>query len=112
MSIRGLKKSLSWAEESREQSTPPLPHAAFETHTKELLGLNGKLHRELIDDILGIAIDDEVDGVFGGDAALVAIEELVFTDFRGRGFVLHNGVVVVNVDVRERVRSAFIAQQE
>ena len=107
-----LIRSLSWAEESREQSTSPLSHAAFETHTKELLGLNGKFHRELIDDILGIAIDDEVDGVFGGDAALVAIEDLILTDFGGRGFVLHNGVVVVNIDIGERVCTAFIAQQE
>ena len=73
-----LIRVYSWAEESREQSTPPLPYAALKAHTEELLGFNGKLHRELIDDFLGIAIDDEIDGVFGGDAALVAIEELIF----------------------------------
>ena len=58
-----------------------LSHAAFETHAEELLSLHGKLHRQFVDDILGIAVDNEVDSGFGGDAALVAVEELVLADF-------------------------------
>ena len=35
------------------------------------------------DDFFGIAVDDEADGFFGGDATLVAVEELVLADFAG-----------------------------
>jgi hypothetical protein len=46
------------------------------------------------------------------DAALVAIEDLVLADLRGRGLVLHARRRVLHLDVRERVRAALVAQQQ
>ena len=76
------------------------------------MGFDGKFHREFVDDFLGISVDNEVDSGLCGDATLVAIEELVFRDFRRGGFVFHNGIGVVDVNVGERVRPARAAQQK
>ena len=55
-----------------------LSYAAFERNGKKFLGFNRKFHRELVDDFLGIATDNEVDGIFHGNTALLAVEKLVF----------------------------------
>jgi hypothetical protein len=55
-----------------------LPYCSFERHTEQLLGLDGKLHGQLVEHLLGVAVDDESHGILGGNATLVAIEELVF----------------------------------
>ena len=55
-----------------------LSHRAFQTDGQKFLGFDGELHRELVDDILGISADDEVHGVLHRYAALLAVEELVF----------------------------------
>ena len=46
-------------------------------YREELLRLNGKLHRELAHHLTGVAIDDQADRLLGGDATLVAVEELI-----------------------------------
>ena len=51
-----------------------LSDGAFKRDGKELLGFDGELHGEFVKHVLGVAVDDEVDGGFGGDAALVAVE--------------------------------------
>ena len=56
-------------------------YGAFEGDLQEFLGFDGKLHRELVHHLLGVAVDYEADGFLGGDAALVAVEKLVFADF-------------------------------
>ena len=53
-----------------------LAHRSFEGDAEELLGLDGELHGELVEHVLGIAVDDEANGFLGGDATLVAVEEL------------------------------------
>ena len=86
-----------------------LSHAPLQRHGEQLLRLDGELHGQLVEHLLGVAVDDEAHGVFGGDAALVAVEYLVFADFRRGGFVLHDGRLVVDVHVGEGVRAAMAA---
>ncbi len=59
-----------------------------------------------------VAVDDHVDGVLGRNAALVAIEDLIFTDLGGRGFVFDSRTGVANFDVGESVRAAFVTQEQ
>ena len=89
-----------------------LAHRSLEGDREELLCFDGELHGELVEHVLGIAVDDEADGFLGGDATLVAVEELVLVDLRGSGFVLDGGGVVVDVHVGEGVGAALTAQQE
>ena len=65
-----------------------------------------KFHGKFVDDLLGIAIDDESDGVLGLDAALVAVEELVFGDLRGGSLMLYDGRLVLDVHIGEGVCTA------
>ena len=57
-----------------------LTYAAFEGKTEKLLRFYGKFHWEFVDYFFGIAVDNQIYGCLGGDAALVAIEQLVFAD--------------------------------
>ena len=57
-----------------------LAHAAFQTDSQQLLGLDGELHRQLAENFLAEAVDDHRNSVFVGDATLPAVEELIFTD--------------------------------
>ena len=67
---------------------------------------------ELPEHLLAESIDDHVHRVFGGESALLAVEDLVLADLRGRSFVLHPRRGVPHLDVRERVRAACVAQQQ
>ena len=67
-----------------------LPHAAFEGDAEEALGFDGKFHWELLHHVAGVTVDDESHGVFGANAALVAVENLVLIDFTGSGLMLHD----------------------
>ena len=57
-----------------------LPDTALERYLEQLLSLDRELHRELVDDLLGVAADDQADGTLLGDAPLAAVEELVLAD--------------------------------
>src|SRR5574340_390375 len=89
-----------------------LPDAALQAHAQQLLGLHGELHGQLAEHLLAKAVDDHGDGVFGGDAALAAIENLVLADLGGRGLMLHLGGVVVHLEIREGVRATLVADQQ
>ena len=89
-----------------------LSYAAFERNSKKFLGFNRKFHRELVDDFLGITTDNEVDGIFHGNTTLLAVEKLVFRNFRCGGFVLYDGVVIVYINVGEGVCSTGGAEEE
>ena len=65
-----------------------LSDAAFEADAQEFLRFDGEFHREFAEDFLAEAVDDHVDGVLRGDAALVAVKNLVLADLGGGGFVL------------------------
>ena len=74
---------------------------------QKFLGLHRKLHREAGEDFARIAVDDQAHGLFRADAALVAVEQLVLADLRGRGFVLDDGRRVVGADDREGMGPAL-----
>ena len=57
-----------------------LSHCSFKRYAKKLLCLDGKLHRQLVEHLLGIAVHDEAHGLLCGYATLVTVEELVFAD--------------------------------
>src|SRR5215213_1624922 len=79
--------------------------AVLQLHPEQALRLDGELHRELAEDVLAEAVDDERDGVLLRDAALLEVEELLLADARGRGLVLDARRVVHHLDVGERVRA-------
>src|SRR5215831_14831709 len=62
--------------------------AAFKAHGQQLLGLDGKFHRQLFEHLLAEAVDDQRYRVFGAEAALAAIKQLILADFRCRCLVL------------------------
>ena len=86
--------------------------AAFQRDAEEFLCFHGQHHGQFVDVFAGIAPDNQSDSVFGRNATLVAIEQLVFGNLGSRGFVLHGGVVICHVDVGESVSAAVTAQQQ
>lgn len=55
-------------------------HAAFETDAEQLLRFNGEFHREFLEHFFAEAVHDHVHCILRGEAALVAIKDLVFAD--------------------------------
>ena len=89
-----------------------LSHASFKANAQQLLSFNCKLHGKLAKHALAEAVDDHGDSIFGCQSSLPQIEELVFTDFRCRRFVLHTRGRVSYVNVREGMCAALIADQQ
>src|SRR5690554_2107093 len=91
----------------------PLPQdsgsadAAFQAHVQQLLGFHRELHRQLAEDLLAEAVDDQAHRVFLGDATGAAIEHLVVADLGRGGFVLDRGARVLHLDVGEGMRAAL-----
>src|ERR1700742_1080263 len=57
-----------------------LSHTSFQSDGQQLLGFDGKFHRQLVQHFAGIAVDDQRHSLFRIDAALVEIKYLVFAD--------------------------------
>lgn len=55
-----------------------LSYASFERNSEELLCFNRELHREFVDDFLGVTTNDEIDSVFHRNTALLTVEKLIF----------------------------------
>ena len=89
-----------------------LSHAAFQTDTQELLGFHRELHRQFAEYFLAEAADDHVDGIFRGQPALAAVEDLVLADLRRGRFMLHTGGGVLDFEVRKRVRAALVTDEQ
>ena len=68
-----------------------LPDATFQTDRQQLLSLDGKFHRQLVEHLLRIAVDDQPDGILGRKPPLIAIKELILPDLRRGRLVLDNG---------------------
>src|SRR5690606_31255307 len=62
--------------------------AAFEAHAEQVLRFHRELHRELLEHLAAEAVDDHRDGVFGRQATLHGVEELILADARGGRLVL------------------------
>ena len=54
-----------------------LPHRSLQRDAQQFLRFYGKFHRQFVEHVLGITIDDQPDGIFQGYASLVTVEELV-----------------------------------
>src|SRR5947208_10261760 len=65
-----------------------------------------------MEDLFAETIHDHVDRVFLRQAALAAIEELVFADFRRGSLVLDLRRGVLYLEIRERVRAALVADEQ
>src|SRR5262245_26149198 len=85
---------------------------AFQAHREQTLSLDREFHGQLAKHFLAEAAHDHVDGVFLGQAATAAIEQLVVTDLGGRCLVLDLSVGVLHLDVRKSVGAATAAHQE
>src|SRR5258708_19179590 len=87
-------------------------HAAFKRDADELLGLDGKFHRQFLQDFLDEAVDDQRDCRFFRNAALQAVEELVFGDLRRRRFMLELRCRIFRFDVGHGMSAALVAYQK
>src|ERR1041385_8544809 len=92
--------------------TGGLADAAFQADAQEFLGFDGEFHGQLAEDLLAKAVHDHVHGVLGGDAARVAVKDLVLADLRRAGLVLDTRRGVLHFDVREGMRAAFVADEQ
>ena len=54
-----------------------LSNGSLQRHAQQLLRLDGKLHRQFLNHLLGIAVHYQADSLLRGYAALVAVEQLV-----------------------------------
>src|SRR5262245_18570362 len=89
-----------------------LSNAALQRDAQQLLRLDRELHRQLPEHFAAEPADDHVHGVLGREPALAAVKDLVFADLRRRRFVLHARRRILDVEVRERVRAALIADEQ
>jgi hypothetical protein len=62
---------------------------SLQTHVQQILRFDGEFHRQLFENLAAEAVHDHVDGILFGQAALPAIEQLIFTDLRRRRLVLY-----------------------
>src|SRR3981189_2554019 len=90
----------------------PLADGAFQTHAQQVLRLDRELHRKFLEHHFAKSTDDHVDRVFGRDAALQAIEQLVLADFGGAGLVLDGRSRILDFHIGKRVRRAFRTHQQ
>ena len=79
---------------------------------QKFLRLHREFHRKTGEDFPGVPVDNQAHGLFGADAPLVAVEQLVLADLRGRGFVLDDRRRVVGTDDREGMGPALGADEE
>lgn len=89
-----------------------LPDATFQTDRQQLLSLDGKFHRQLVEHLLRIAVDDQPDGILGRKPPLIAIKELILPDLRRGRLVLDDGRAVAHLDIGKRVRPAPVADKQ
>src|SRR5260370_37035534 len=64
-----------------------LADTAFETDRQQLLRLDGKLHRQLLQHFLAEPVDDQRQRILIAQSALAAIEQQVLAGLRGRRLV-------------------------
>src|SRR5215475_6527946 len=89
-----------------------LSDTPLKTDAEQFLRFHGELHGQLLEDRLAEAVDDHGNSFLFGYAALLQIENLIFADLRSRGLVLHARARVPDLDVREGVSAALVADQQ
>src|SRR4051794_20956621 len=78
----------------------------------EAVHLDRVLHRQLLDDRLDEAVDDQLAGLVLGDPARHQVEELLLTDLRDRRLVADVDVVLADADRGVGVRARRLVEQQ
>src|SRR5213080_2144586 len=89
-----------------------LPNRALHLQLDQAVHLDRVLHRELLDDRLDEAVDDQLRGLFLVDAVRLQVEELLLTDLRHGRLVADVDVVLADADRRVGVRAAGGVEQQ
>src|SRR5215203_6053469 len=95
-----------------ERADQLLPDRAFHLQLDQAVQLDGVLQRKLLGYRLDKAVDDHRDGLFLGEPAAREVEELVLPDLGDRCLVLGVDLLLLDLDVRIRVRPRVLIQQE
>src|SRR5919201_1024784 len=86
--------------------------AAFHLELDEAVHLDRVLHRELLDDRLDEAVDDELARLVLGDAVGHEVEELLLADLRDGRLVADVDVVLADPDRRVGVRARLLVKEQ
>src|SRR5215212_7194298 len=87
-------------------------NGALHLELDEAVHLDRVLHRQLLDDRLDEAVDDQLAGLVLRDAAAHQVEELLLADLRDRGLVADVDVVLADADRRVGVRARVLVEQQ
>src|SRR5215218_10953910 len=87
-------------------------NGALHLELDEAVHLDRVLHRQLLDDRLDEAVDDQLAGLILGDAAAHQVEELLLADLGDRGLVTDVHVVLADADRRIGVRARLLVEQQ
>src|SRR3954465_10396150 len=87
-------------------------NGALHLELDEAVHLHRVLHRELLDDRLDEAVDDQLAGLGLRDAARHQVEELLLADLRDGRLVANVHVVLADADRRVGVRARLLVEQQ
>src|SRR5215218_6313726 len=87
-------------------------NGALHLELDEAVHLDRVLHRELLDDRLDEAVDDQLAGLVLRDAAAHQVEELLLADLGDRRLVADVHVVLADADRRVGVRARLLVEQQ
>src|SRR4051794_207016 len=89
-----------------------LANGALHLELDQAVHLDRVLHRELLDDRLDEAVDDQLGGLLLPQPVGHEVEELLLADLRDGGLVADVDVVLADADRRIGVRAALLVQQQ
>ena len=76
-----------------------LSHRPFQTQSQQCLRLDRKFHRQFLEHGFTETVNNHRHGVFGGQSALLAKEQLVFADLGGRRFMFNLSGRLFDLDI-------------
>src|SRR5919112_3873312 len=89
-----------------------LANASLHLQLDEAVHLDRVLHRQLLDDRLDEAVDDQLRGLVLGQAVGHEVEELLLADLRDGRLVADVDVVLADADRRVGVRARGLVEQQ
>src|SRR3990172_1770590 len=87
-------------------------NTALQRDAQQFLRLDGEFHRQLPEDLPAEPAHNQVDRLVCGQPALAAVEELVVANLRRRRLVLDASGRVPDLEIREGVRAAPVAEEQ
>src|SRR4051794_19965766 len=93
-------------------SSCQLANRALHLKLDQAVHLDRVLHRELLDDRLDEAVDDELAGLLLGEPVRHQVEELLVADLADRGLVADVDVVLADADRGVGVAAAVLVEQQ